>query len=125
MTVCGVDCSKCGLQAAADQPPDDVEFFTADGVFIKQMFIAKTGTVIPQHSHRYDHTSMLASGSVRVFEDGKLIGDRVAPAGVFIKAGVKHAFQSLEDKTVIYCIHRLHGTAEVEIAEEHQLVRSA
>lgn len=122
MSECGVDCSKCGLHAAVDQPPDDVEFFTADDVFIKQMFIAKAGTIIPQHSHKYDHISMLATGSVRVWADGKLVGDHVAPAGIDIKAGVKHAFLALEDKTVIYCVHRLHKAERVEILEEHQIV---
>ena len=128
MSQCGVDCGNCGLHGlkpAAKQPPDDVEFFTEDGVFIKQMYIAKAGTVIPQHSHKYDHTSMLATGSVRVWADGKLIGDRVAPIGIPIKAGVKHAFLSLEDKTIIYCVHRLHETAGVEILEEHNLVEAA
>lgn len=128
MSQCGVDCGSCGLhglRAAEDQPPDDREYFLADGVFIKQMYIKNTGTIIPQHSHRYDHTSMLATGSVRVWADGALVGDRVAPVGIFIKAGVKHMFQSLQDETIIYCVHRLHDTDEVEVFEPHQIVEAA
>lgn len=127
MSQCGVDCGSCGLhglRAADEQPPDDVEFFTADGVFIKQMLIAKAGTIIPQHAHKHYHMSMLATGSVRAWADGNLLGDSVAPAGIPIKAGVKHIFMSLEDNTIIYCIHRLHDTPGVEIAEEHHIVRS-
>lgn len=111
------DCKIC------IQPPDDVEF-QADGVFVKQMFIEEAGTLVPQHSHVYDHLSMLATGSIRIWEDGVLKGDKVAPAAIFIKANVKHKFLSLRDKTIIYCIHKLRGPS-VEIAEEHQLTQGA
>jgi hypothetical protein len=33
---------------------------------------------------------MLALGAVRIKEDGELMGDFKAPAGILIKAGVKH-----------------------------------
>lgn len=107
-----------------DQPPI-VEFHTADGLFIKQMFIAKAGTLIPQHSHAWDHTSMLATGSVRLWADGVRVGDFQAPTGILIKAGVKHLFQSLEDGTTVYCIHNLHGEEAVKVLAEHQLVDAA
>lgn len=110
-------CPNCATPCA--QPPDDIEF-TADGVFVKQMYIEKAGTLIPQHAHTYDHLSMLAAGRVRIWEAGVLVGDKTAPAAIFIKANVKHKFLSLDDKTVIYCIHKLHGPS-VEIAAEHQL----
>jgi quercetin dioxygenase-like cupin family protein len=110
------------LVLATEQPPDDVEFHTIDSVFIKQMRIAKAGTFIPQHSHVYEHASMLAKGSVRVYEDGKMTGEHSAPTCLSIKAGVKHTFESLEDDTIIYCIHNLMRSEIVEILEEHQLV---
>lgn len=120
MTGCsGVDCKNC-LEGVVEQP-HGVEIFTADGVFIKQMAIPKAGTMVPQHSHVFDHTSMLARGSVRVWKDGVLDGDVVAPAGIFIAAGIKHAFLALEDETIIYCIHNISRIGNVEIAEEHQL----
>ena len=111
-----MSCNGCKL---CPQPPDDVNF-TADGVFIKQMAIAKAFTIIPQHSHVYDHMSMLAAGSVKVWKDGEFHGEFKAPAGIFIENNVKHTFQSQEDNTVIYCVHRLHSDT-IEIAEEHQL----
>lgn len=106
----------------ADEQPYGVEIHTADGVFIKQMVIPKSGTIIPQHSHRWDHTSMLAKGSVFVWKDGVLDKQYTAPAGIFIKAGVKHTFQSLDDDTIIYCIHNLHGEDAVKVLEEHDLL---
>ena len=105
----------------ADEQPPVVEIKMADGIFIKQMAIAKAGTVIPQHSHVYDHTSMVAVGSVSVWCDGHHLGDYRAPTGILIPAHRKHLFVALEDGTVVYCIHRIDRTGEVEIAEEHHL----
>lgn len=106
----------------AEQQPPIVEWITADGIFIKQMFIAKAGTIIPQHSHEYDHTSMLAVGSVWLWKDGVLDKQYHAPTPILIKAGVKHVFQALDDGTTIYCIHNLHGEQAVKILEKHDLL---
>lgn len=106
----------------AEQPPV-IEIKMADGIFIKQMAIAKAGTFVPQHSHFYDHTSMVAAGSVRVWCDGKPLGDFRAPTGILIRAHKKHLMQALEDDTVIYCIHNISRTGELEVAEEHHVVR--
>jgi quercetin dioxygenase-like cupin family protein len=102
------------------QPPV-VEIHMADDIFIKQMAIAKAGTLIPQHSHRYDHSSLVAAGAVRLWQDGVLVGDFTAPAGILIAAGRKHLFMALADATVVYCIHNLARSQTVEILSEHQL----
>lgn len=96
----------------------EVEFSMADGIFIKQMVLKNANIYVPQHSHKYDHTSMLACGSVRAWCDGVDIGEFKAPIPIMIKAGTKHTFMSLEPNTIIYCIHnaRDHG---VEIESEH------
>jgi quercetin dioxygenase-like cupin family protein len=109
----------------APEQPYGVEIKMADGMFVKQMAIPRAGTVIPQHAHVYDHVSMLALGSVYVLRDGKDAGLFYAPTGIFIPANCKHTFKSLEDNTVIYCIHRIDRADAVEIAEEHQLVEGA
>lgn len=109
------------LDFTIEQPPV-VEFHTVDGVFIKQMYIAKAGTLIPQHSHAWDHTSMLATGWVWVWADGVSLGEFKAPAAITIKAGVRHTFQSLAHDTMIYCIHNLHGEEAVKVLAEHNLV---
>ena len=101
--------------------PSVVEITTNDGVFIKQMFIRNAGTFVPQHAHVWDHTSMLARGSVFCWKDGVLDQRYIAPAAIFIAAGVKHLFQSLENNTVIYCIHNLHSEDKVAILAEHDL----
>lgn len=109
------------IQAAAEQPIS-TEIRMADGVFTKSMVVKRAGTLIPQHSHRYDHVSVLVRGSVSVVADGVHLGDFFAPCGITIKAGVKHLFQALVDDTIVLCVHDI-GTAEaVEVLEEHHIV---
>jgi hypothetical protein len=113
------DCATCPVRC---QQPFGTEITTVDGIFIKEMHIPDQFTVVPQHSHRYDHTTMLAKGMV-----GMKTGDdhewrvHVAPAAIFIKAGVKHTFQSLEPDTILYCIHNVSRTGHVEVAEVHEI----
>ncbi len=94
--------------------PDDVEWCMADNVFIKQMAMVHANTVVPQHSHTYDHTSLLATGSARVWKNGVFWQDIKAPMPIFIKAGIKHTFMSLEPNTVIYCIHNSNGDVSIQ-----------
>jgi quercetin dioxygenase-like cupin family protein len=84
----------------------NVEWALADDIFIKQMLMDKANILVPQHSHAYDHISMLAAGSVRVWKDGKWWQDIKAPLPIFIAQGIKHTFMSLEPNTLIYCIHQ-------------------
>ncbi len=112
-----------GLVECEEQPPI-VEIHMADDVFIKQMLIARAGTYIPQHTHKYDHTSMLAVGRVRVWKDRVLDGDYTAPTGLLIKAGVAHTFLALEDNTIVYCIHNVSRSDVVEVLARNPLVEA-
>lgn len=105
--------------------PENVEIHFAGGLFVKQMRFAEANTYIPQHAHGSDHLSMLARGSVRVWEDGKYVGDRVAPTGIMIRAGVKHVFMSLQPETIIYCIHNIGDRDYPEITAKNHLVPAA
>lgn len=103
-----------------DQPPD-ISFSCVDDIFIKVMYVKDANTIIPQHSHKYDHTSMLAIGSVEIWANGKSIGQFKAPAAIPIRAHVKHRFLTLVPHTTIYCIHNVSRTGEVDIESEHQI----
>lgn len=105
----------------AIEQPIDVAFALEDGVFVKQMLLPEAGSLVPQHSHAYDHTSMLAVGSVRVWCDEKLLGDFKAPRPITIKARCKHTFLTLEPGTLIYCIHNVARTGEVEVLAQHEI----
>jgi hypothetical protein len=105
-------CEQCG--ASTECLGWTEEYIAADGVFIKEIRLPKAGTLVPQHSHEYDHTSYLAKGSV-LFEGAEI----KAPKPIFIPAGKKHTFISLEDDTLILCIHNVARTGVVEVREEH------
>lgn len=107
-------CDSCAL--CVDIP--NWEHRTVDGVFIKQMYLEHADTLVPQHSHQYAHTSMLAKGSVRVWAGSELLGDFKAPYPIFIKAREFHRFLSLEPDTLIYCIHNASRKGVVEIHQE-------
>lgn len=102
----------------------DVEWYIDDRIFIKQMLMVKPFTYVPKHSHNYDHCSMLAAGSVRVWHGDKLVGDFKAPLPLTVKAGVLHTYMSLEPNTLVYCIHPTVGD-EVEILERQTEINPA
>jgi quercetin dioxygenase-like cupin family protein len=101
--------------------PFGIEVTTVDGIFIKQMVIPNAGTFVPQHAHVWNHTSLIAHGSIFCWKDGALDRRYEAPSAILILAGIKHLFQSLEDNTIIYCIHNLHDKDKISILEEHNL----
>jgi quercetin dioxygenase-like cupin family protein len=108
-------------QLAEENQPYGVEIKMFDGVFVKQMVLTRAATVVPQHSHEHDHMSMLALGSVTLWRDGAFVGEYSAPAGIFIPAKSKHTFVALSDMVIIYCIHNIERSGEVDIHAEHQL----
>lgn len=100
---------------ALQEQPEAVEIKMADGIFIKQMSLPRAGMFVLQHVHAYDHTSMLATGSVRMWRNGVCVGDFKAPTGIMVLAGVEHQFQSLVPDTLIYCIHNISRTGAVDV----------
>ena len=105
-----------------EQQPDGVSIVLTDGMFAKVYTWEKVGTYLPQHSHTYDHATLVCHGSVRVWVDGKYLGLFSAPRAIEIKAHTKHLFEVMEPNTTLACIHRTDRTGEIEIDEEHQIV---
>jgi mannose-6-phosphate isomerase-like protein (cupin superfamily) len=66
-----------------------------------------------QHTHKFDHLSVLAKGSVELIVDGDSTVMH-APACITVKAGKHHGIRSLTD-VVWYCIHATDCTDEDEI----------
>ena len=101
--------------------PEVIEFHLADDVFIKSGVFREAGTRIPQHSHEYDHTSFIATGGVRVWCDGKYLGEHLSPCGILIKKHTKHTFETTEENTTILCIHNISRNGMIEIHDLHEL----
>ena len=84
------------------------------GVYAKETLIP-AGHVLVQHKHKFDHLSILASGSIELMVDGerKIVH---APACLTIEANKHHGVKSLTD-VVWYCIHATDCTDTDEIDE--------
>ena len=89
-----------------------------DGVYTKVFRAPKAGTFLGQHSHVYDHGTLIAAGAVRVFLEGREAGDYGAGEMVLVISGMKHTFLTLEDNTVAACIHNVRSAEEPEIYEK-------
>lgn len=77
------------------------------GAYAKEVVIPK-GTWLQQHSHPYDHLSILAKGSVTV-EAGGVKSWHTGPECMVIKAGIKHSVTALTD-AVWFCVHATEDT---------------
>ena len=111
------------LAVLAEQPT--VTEWTADGVWVARIAIAKAGTLMPQHVHAHEHLTVVARGEVRV--TAKLPGADVqqtvcAPDAITIPANVPHLFETLENDVLLLCVHNTARTGTVELLAEHQIV---
>ena len=84
------------------------------------MYFAKAGDANEGHVHNYDHTTLLAYGSVRVHVNGQTT-DFKAPQMIYIQAGKSHFIEALEDGTVAYCVHALRDANTEEIIDPSQV----
>jgi quercetin dioxygenase-like cupin family protein len=115
-------CTVCRGECAADIPgqPSTAEF-RCGNLFVLQISVASAGTLVPQHSHVFDHVTFLAAGSVRLHRLGVEPMAYAAPVAIHIPAFVKHAFETLTDGVTLLCIHDVSATGRIDVAEEHQL----
>jgi quercetin dioxygenase-like cupin family protein len=98
----------------------DTKITCIKNLWTRQMFFAKAGDANEGHVHNYDHTTLLAYGSVRVHVDDKTT-DFKAPHMIFIKAGKSHFIEALEDGTVAYCVHALRDKDSEDILDADQV----
>ena len=111
------------LTMAPDQP-EVTGLYVDHGLFIKEHLVRRAGMALPQHSHSFAHVSGIVAGGVRLFKDGVLVGDFMAPSRVVIEAHAKHLFVTLAPDTVIWCIHASASGEEPDIYEDHQIVEA-
>lgn len=104
-----------------EHQPYETAIHIADGTFVKSYKVPLAGTMLPQHSHGYSHTSYVATGAVKVWKGGEFLRVVTAPDGILIEAFALHMFQTLEDKTTILCIHSVPLGGDPEIEAEHHV----
>ncbi len=82
-------------------------------IYVRQMHFVNAGDVEFGHSHCFDHLSLLAKGKVLCIVNDKET-EFCAPAMIFIKKDTMHEFVSLENDSLIYCIHAIRNGDSVE-----------
>lgn len=97
------------------------EVTTADGIWIKRYTFPVAGSIVAQHAHVWDHTTMIVTGAVYLWRDGVLDGRHDGPACLFVKAGVKHTFQTIENDTTVLCIHNALHPQVAAVLDEHRV----
>ncbi len=91
----------------------DVEHYQIDGVYVRSLFIPE-GMVLTGAIHNNAHISILAQGTIRVF-DGELTKEITAPHIAVEKAGIKRIGYALTDCTFINVIRTdLKDIADIE-----------
>lgn len=98
-----------GLSAPLKEYDLAVRHHFSDHVYAKQMRLKK-GEVATTHAHKYDHLSILASGSAKLNIDG--LGSFITgPAAIHIPAGKHHMIEAITD----LCWFCIHATDETDI----------
>lgn len=89
-------------------------------IFIKQMYFERAGDKEEGHAHLFDHVTLLASGKLKLTALGTS-SEFTAPHHIFIKAGVIHELEALEDGTTVHCIHGIRGEKCEDIVDPASL----
>ena len=111
--------SKITPQATEKGP--EIQISCLSNVYVRRMYFKESNIVELGHRHPYDHASLVATGSisVQVYNDEtKELLDPVvysAPAMVMIHKNIAHQIKSLEDNTIVCCIHALRDETDTII----------
>jgi hypothetical protein len=81
--------------------------------WIKQMHFKKAGDRMVGHKHNFDHQTLLAHGSFRVYVEDK-VAEFEAPQVIFVEANKEHMIEALTEGAVGYCIHAVRFGVNVE-----------
>jgi len=92
------------------------EFTVDDWLWVK-VFALKAGEMIEQHTHCFDHVTLIATGTVRKWINGQDCGEITGPKPITIAAMTEHKFLAITD-AVVGCIHNLRGEGYPAILED-------
>lgn len=106
----------------APEQPIETDLSIANGLFVKSYLVPKAMTYLPQHTHAYDHVTVVAAGSVQIWVNKAYRGQFVAPATFLVEAGQAHLFMTSANDTVLLCIHRVGADGEPEVIRENPIV---
>lgn len=91
-------------------------------IFIRPNTLDHAGQCVDGHTHNFDHTTIVFTGSVHVeatLPNGEVkTGVFEAPAHFLVKADVTHKITALVDNTVFWCVYS-HRTPQGDIIQEY------
>jgi len=90
-------------------------------LYSRMMHFKKAGDIEQGHAHKFDHLTLLASGSLKIKVNEKE-STFTAPNMIFIKEGEKHELTALEDNTVAFCIHALRTDSKDNNLVTHEMI---
>lgn len=96
------------------------QIILVSNLWVKQMHFEESGDVMTGHSHKFDHPTLIAKGSVSVKVNDKTT-TFTAPHIVYIAKDQLHQITALEADTVAYCIHPLRGERQEDIYDHSQV----
>jgi len=76
-------------------------------IWVRQNLMNKAGDGVENHTHKFDHVSLLTTGKVLVEVEGYPSKEFTAPTFIVIRKEHKHRFTALEDNTNWYCVFAL------------------
>jgi len=96
------------------------DIILVSNLWVKQMHFEAAGDVMQGHSHKFDHPTLVAHGSVKVTVDG-VSSVFKAPHIIFIAKDKLHTIEALEPGTIAYCIHPVRGERQEDIYGHNQI----
>lgn len=96
------------------------DIILVSNLWVKQMHFEDVGDSMQGHSHKFDHPTLVAHGSVKVTVEGQETVFK-APHIIFISKDKLHEITALEPGTVAYCIHPIRGEREEDIYGHDQI----
>ena len=90
----------------------EIQHHFGAGVYAKETRIP-AGHLLGKHTHTFDHLSILASGTVEVWVDGR-VSVLTGPACLVVQANKEHMVRSVTD-VVWYCVHATDCTDPVHV----------
>jgi hypothetical protein len=91
----------------------EVKIGCVSNLYSRMMHFKNAGDTEHNHTHSFDHLTLLAVGSVKCEVNGVETMFK-APHMIFIHKDKMHAFTALEDNTVAYCIHPMRIGERIE-----------
>ena len=104
----------------------EIKVIALSNIYSRLMYFIHKGDVEVGHKHLYDHATLVSTGSVlvEVLDDSDNVlssKEFIAPNMIYINKDRYHRITSLEDNTVVSCIHAVR-TIDEEILDPDFLI---